>query len=250
VSKAGSAPGPAWRAIRALSVRELRLTLRRGESLLVTIVIPLAVLAFTAAVPLFGVPEPRLGWLLAGTIALAIVATSFVSLSIATAYERHYGVLRRLAAAPLPPGAVVIAKLVAVLAVELAASAMLIAVAAGVLGWRPSGAVSPGVVALAVALGTVTFGALGLVLASVVRAEATLALANGLFLVALLLGGVVVPVDALPEAIRGAASLLPVVPLAELLRAGLGLPGDASGAALALAAWAIVALLLAIRAFR
>ncbi len=55
-------------------------------------------------------------------------------------------------------------------------------------------------------------------MAGALRAEATLALANALFLVFLLLGGVVVPVDRLPDPVAALASLLPAAALSDLLR--------------------------------
>ncbi|MEO8273573.1 MAG: ABC transporter permease, partial [Chloroflexota bacterium] len=91
-----SRPAPALRAVGALAALELRLTARRGENVLVTLIIPVAVLLFfagTSVVPFAGDP---VGFLLPGTIALGIVAAGLVNLGIATAYERSYGVLKRL----------------------------------------------------------------------------------------------------------------------------------------------------------
>ena len=51
---------------------------------------------------------------------------------------------------------------------------------------------------VALLLGTLAFAGLGLLLAGTLRAEATLAVANGLFLAFLLLGGIVLPVADLP----------------------------------------------------
>ncbi len=83
---------------------ELRLTARRGENILVTLVIPVVVLLFFASVGVFPTAIGRpVDFLLPGTLALAVVATSLVNLGIATAYERNYGVLKRLRGAPPPP---------------------------------------------------------------------------------------------------------------------------------------------------
>ena len=51
-------------------------------------------------------------------------------------------------------------------------------------------------------LATVAFAGLGLWMAGTLRGEMTLALANGLYLVLLLLGGMVIPLDELPDAVR------------------------------------------------
>ena len=238
------------RAARAQAGVELRLTARRGENLLAIAVIPVAALVFFASVAVVDVPtEPAVDWLLPGTLALAIIATGLVNLGIATAYERSYGVLKRLGGSPLGRTGLVAAKLAAVGAIVAIQAVLLIAVAA-VIGWRPGPGISPVVLAGALALGTLTFAGLGLLLAGTLRAEATLALANALFLVALLLGGVLVPTSSLPSALATVADLLPAAALSELLRVGFGLGGDALGAAVALAAWGLAALALASRWFR
>ena len=191
---------------------ELRLTARRGENVLVTIVIPVIVLVFFSSLSILptGAASP-VDFLLPGAMALAIIATSLVNLGIATAYERHYGVLKRLGGSPLTRSGLLSAKMLAVLVVEVAQIALLVAVAAGVLGWRPAPSTSILLVAIGLLLGTAAFAGLGLFLAGALRAEATLALANGLFLGFLLLGGIILPISHLPPALEslgvGAASL-------------------------------------------
>ena len=113
-----------------------------------------------------------------------------VSLGIGTAYERHYGVLKRLGALPGSRLTLVVAKTLAVLVVEIV-QVMVLVIVAVILGWKPAG--DPLAVALALVLGTGVFAGIGLLLAGTLRAELTLALANGLFLAFLLLGGIVVP---------------------------------------------------------
>jgi ABC-2 type transport system permease protein len=237
---------------------ELRLALRRGENLLVMVAIPVAVLAFFANLGIgpLGTGPSAVAFLLPGTMALAIIATSLVNLGIATGYERSYGVLKRLGGAPIPRWAVVVAKIAAVLAIEVAQLALLVAVAAILLGWvAPS---TPDLVrrvvllGLGVGLGTMAFAGLGLFLAGRLRAEATLAIANGLFLVFLMTGGIVLPLDHLPGLLATLGALLPSAALADVLRAALA---DSAGGELlrplvVLAAWGIGATALAARTFR
>lgn len=246
-----SGPAPAHRAVAALTAFELRLAARRGENLLVTFLIPAAVLVFLATVSVLPADARSVDSLLPGALALGIIAAGFVSLGIATAYERGYGVLKRLGGAPLPRGALVVAKILAVLAIELAQSALLVAVAVAVLGWRPSGPVSVPLALLAVALGTAAFAGLGLAMAGALRAEATLAVANGVFVGLLLAGGVVVPLDGLPAPVAAVASFLPAAPLAELLRVAFAAEAaNPAPAAVLLAAWAVAGIALAARWFR
>ena len=248
-----SGPAPARQAVLALTGFELRLAARRGENVLVTLVVPAAVLVFLGTVGAAAAGERAIGELLAGTLALGLIAASFVNLGIATAYERHYGVLKRLGGAPLPRGAVVVAKILAVLVIELVQVALLIGLAWLVLGWRPGAPAAPVVAIAALLLGTAAFAGLGLAMAGRLRAEATLALANGLFLALLLVGGIVVPVEQLPPPLATVASLLPAAHLVELWAVALGARGGLGSAApsvLVLGAWAAAGVALAGRGFR
>lgn len=248
----GVRPAPTIRAIAALAALELRLTARRGENVLVTLVIPVAVLLFFAGTSL--VPGTRtdvVGHLLPGSIALTIIASGLVSLGIATGYERSYGVLKRLGGAPLPRWGLIAAKVTAVLVLALVQAGILIAVASLTLDWRPGAGWSPILLVIAIVLGTLAFAGLGLLLAGTLRAEATLALANLLFLAFLMLGGIVLPVDQLPPFLQPAAAILPATALADLLRAALDPGGRATAEpVLILVGWALAASVLAARRFR
>ena len=230
---------------------ELRLTARRGENVLVTIVIPVIVLVFFSSLAILptGGSAP-VDFLLPGTMALAIIATSLVNLGIATAYERHYGVLKRLGGSPLTRGGLLSAKMLAVLVVEVAQVLLLVAVAAGLLGWRPAPGSSIVLVAVGVLLGTFAFAGLGLFLAGALRAETTLAIANGLFLAFLLLGGIILPISHLPPLLEALASVLPAAALADTFRVALGQGGDAAGPVAILVVWGVATIALATRTFR
>jgi ABC-2 type transport system permease protein len=230
---------------------ELRLSARRGENVLVTIVIPAVVLVFFASVGILPTIAGRpVDFLLPGSLALAVIAASLVNLGIATGYERHYGVLKRLGGSPLTRGQLLAAKMAAILAVELAQVVLLLAIAVVGLGWTAPSSVAPGLFVAVLLLGTAAFAGLGLLLAGSLRAEGTLALANALFLVALLLGGIVVPLDHLPGWLAAPAALLPAAALSDGFRVALGTGGDAVPALVNLAAWGAGAVLLATRTFR
>lgn len=247
-----SRPASVTRAAAALTAMELRLTSRRGENILVTLIIPTAVLLFFASAGIVpGIAGRPVDFLLPGALALAIIASGLVNLGIATAYERSYGVLKRLGGSPLPRVGLVAAKIASVVLLEVLQVAVLFGVAIGVLGWSPGGGASIVLFLAAVTLGTLAFAGLGLLLAGTIRAEATLALANGLFLAFLMVGGIVLPIDHLPGPLEPIARLLPAGALSDLLRAALG--GASSGvtaAVVVLAAWAAAAIGLAVRFFR
>jgi ABC-2 type transport system permease protein len=222
------------RALLAQLRIELILSLRRGESLLITLVVPVVLLVFFGAVaaspPDFLVP---------GLLALAVMSTSMVSLGIATAYERYYGALKRLLGSPLPRGSLIAAKTLAVLLIEIVQIALLVAIARLMFGWAPGG--SPLTALIALTLGTAAFAGLGLLMAGTLRAEATLAVANGLYLVFLLLGGFILPLDRLPGPIDLVARVLPAAALTDATRTALSASAQGALGPLALlAAWAVL----------
>lgn len=246
-----SQPASPLAATVAQTVTELRLTARRGENVLVTVIIPAVVLVFFASAGVLPTPSGRpVDFLLPGSIALAIIAASLVNLGIATAYERHYGVLKRLGGSPLTRAGLLVAKMAAVLVVELDQLVLLVAIAVLVLGWSPTPGASPLLLVGVVLLGTLAFAGLGLLLAGALRAEATLALANALFIVAVLLGGIILPLDHLPEPLAAVAGLLPAAALSDALRAALGDGPDLARPLVILLLWGAGSVALAARTFR
>jgi ABC-2 type transport system permease protein len=248
-----SAPASPVAATLTQALMEMRLTARRGENLLAMVGIPVVVLLFFGSIEVLPLPAgggSRITSLLPGTLALAIIATGLVNLGIATAYERSYGVLKRLGGSPLGRTGLVAAKLLTVLVIEAGQVGALIAIAFLVFGWRPGDDASAAVFVGAVLLGTAAFAGLGLAMAGSLRAEATLTLANALFLAFLLLGGLLVPADRLPDPLAQLSGLLPSSALAEAFRAALGSGGDAGRSLVVLALWAAGALLVAVRTFR
>jgi ABC-2 type transport system permease protein len=238
------------RATLAMAASELRLTLRRGETLLATAVLPILVLAFFSSVGFLAIPGRPVDFLLPGSICFAVIATSFVSLGITTGYDRHYGVLKRLGGSPLSRPELIAAKLAVVIVVEAVQVAGLVAVAAVVLDWSAPDGASPLLAVVAILLGTLALAGLGLLLAGLLRAEGMLALANALFVASLVLGGIVVPVSHLPAPLAALAPFLPPAALSEALRVALGSGGDAAGPLAVLAAWGGASVALAARTFR
>jgi ABC-2 type transport system permease protein len=144
----------------------------------------------------------------------------------------------------------VAAKLAAVLALEMLQVVVLFVVAAAFLDWRPGAGTSPALFVAAVLLGTLAFAGQGLLMAGRLRAEATLALANGLFLLFLMVGGIVLPIDHLPGPIAAIAAVLPASALADAFRAALGTGTEVGPSLAILAAWGVGASILAVRTFR
>jgi ABC-2 type transport system permease protein len=248
------APGaaPLVRQIQAQTRMETRLLLRNGEQLLLAVVIPLlALLGGVLASRRLGLDfaHPAVDVLTPGVLALAVLSTSFTSLAIATGFERRYGLLKRLGASPLPRFGLLIGKVLALLGVQLV-QAVVIGGVGMALGWRPGG----GVVGVALAvlgalLGTMAFAALGLTLAGTLRAEATLAAANLVYLLLLAGGGVILPRSSYGAA-GDALRLLPSGALGDVMRDAL-IEGRADAFGLAvLVVWAAGGAVLASRYFK
>lgn len=231
------------------------MTLRRGESLLLTLGIPVLLLVFFSLVDVLptgggghGGDGDPVDFLAPGILALAVMSTAMVSLGIATGFERQYLVLKRLATTPLRRGELLAAKIAAVLAVELVQVVVLVPVALA-LGWELRG--SAALAIAAVGMATAAFAGLGMIMAGTLRAEATLGAANGLYLVLLLLGGMVVPLGELPSALRGLARALPAAALSDALHGSLAASPAVPGRAwVVLAAWAVAAPAVAAATFR
>ncbi|GGI07650.1 ABC transporter permease [Egicoccus halophilus] len=240
---------PLARAVLAQAAMELRLLLRSGESLLVTLGIPLGILGFFSVVEVLPTGDvPAVEFLVPGALAISVAATGLVAVAIQTAFERKYGVLKRLGGTPLPRWGFLVAKGLAVACVLAVQAVLVVALAVGALGWSPQGGAL--LAPVAVLVGAITFTALGLLMAGTLRAEATLALSNALFLVLLVVSGVAFDADALPATLAAIGRALPVGALGEVLRAAFAGEGLAGGALAVVAGWGAVAVALAARRFR
>jgi ABC-2 type transport system permease protein len=243
----GAAPFP--RMVAAQAAMEARLMLRNGEQLLLAVVIPVLVLVGgVSGAHHIGIhfTHPPVDVFTPGVLALAIMSTSFTSLAIATGFERRYGVIKRLGASPLPRSGLLAGKVCALLLVELL-QVVVIGVVGALLGWDPRAGVLGAV--LAFVLGTAAFAGLGLLLAGVLRAEATLAAANLVYLL-LLAGGAVVLPGSSYGAFGHVTAFLPSGALGDALRQALVDGTTAWGALTVLLVWTAIGATLTARTFR
>ena len=240
---------PLGRMVVAHGRFELVQLVRNGEQLLLTVVIPAVLLVLFTRVRVVDLgPGSRVAFLVPGILALAVMSTAFTAQAISTGFERRYGVLKRLGASPLPRGGLLAGKTAAVLVVEAGQVLLLCAVAVA-LGWRPIGANWLAAAAIA-ALGTAAFSGLALLMAGTLRAEGTLAAANLVYLLLLLAGGIVIPLDRFGAAGRTVLQWLPSAALADGLRAALGGAAVPGRVVVVLLAWALLAGTAAARWFR
>ena len=229
---------------------ELRLVLRNGEQLLLTLGIPTMLLVFFSLVDVLptGTEDP-IDFLAPGVLSLAVMSTAMVSLGISTGFERGYHVFKRLGLTPLGTPRLVAAKLTTVVVVELIQFAVLIPIAL-ILGWSSS-ATHWMLAIIGVLLGTFAMGGIGLSIAGRLRPEINLAAQNGLYLLLLLLSGMVFPLTELPQAMRAVSRALPSTALADLIREGLSDAGTRPLFSFGiLLAWAVIAPIVAAVSFR
>jgi ABC-2 type transport system permease protein len=240
---------PLARQVLAQAGMESRLMLRNGEQLLLAVVIPVVVLVG-------GVEGAKhLGLHFAhrpvdvfapGVLALAVMSTAFTSLAIATGFERRYGVIKRLGSSPLPRSGLLLGKIGALLLVEVL-QVVVIATVALLMGWQPD--LSWPAALLAGVRGTAAFASLGLFVAGVLRAEATLAAANLVYLLLMAGGAVVLPSTAY-GAFGGLTRLLPSGALGDALRHATWSGETSWTSLLVLLVWTVVGGVLTARTFR
>ena len=181
-----------WRRILAHAIYELRITLRNGEQVLLSLILPALILVFMTTSSLIQVDSPdRVAAITPGVLALAIMSSAFSGQAIATGFERRAGALRMFATTPLGRSGLLGGKVLGVLGVQ-AAQVIVLGGIAFLLGWSPH-PVGLATVVLWMILGTASFTALGLLLAGTMRAEAVLAGANILWVLLMVGGGTVLP---------------------------------------------------------
>ncbi|WP_422747532.1 ABC transporter permease [Mycobacterium sp. WMMD1722] len=240
-------PAPVAKMLAAQFGLELRLLLRNGEQLLLTMFIPITLLIGLVLLPLGDYGDDRAATFVPAIMALAVISTAFTGQAIAVAFDRRYGALKRLGATALPVWGIIAGKSLAVVAVVALQSILLGAIGLA-LGWRPE-VLGLALGALIIALGTAGFAALGLLLGGTLRAEIVLAVANLAWFVFAGLGALTLEGQAVSAPVAWAARLTPSGALTEALTRAMDLSVDWFGIAV-LAGWGGVAALAALRWFR
>jgi ABC-2 type transport system permease protein len=226
---------------------ELKLLLRNGEQLLLTMFIPITLVVGLTLLPLGSFGDDRAALFVPAVMALAVISTAFTGQAIAVAFDRRYGALKRLGATALPVWGIIAGKSLAVVAVVFLQSIVLGAIGIAV-GWRPHIA-GLALGAVVIALGTAVFAAMGLLLGGTLRAEIVLAVANLLWFVFAGIGALTLEGGMVPTAVQQIARLTPSGALTEALSQAMTLSVDWFGLGV-LAAWGAVAAVCALRWFR
>ena len=242
-------PAPALQRVLAHARMETRILLSNGEQLTVAVALPAMVLIGLWLLPLGRLEGvPAIDTAVAATFATALISTSFTSQAILTGFDRRNGVLRWVATTTLGRGGYLAGKILATLATHVLQVTVL-GIIALIIGWRPGLLGLLGAVPIWL-VGTIAFGALGLLVAGTLRTEAVLAVSNLVFLLLVSVGGVAFPATAYPRILGGLVDLLPSGALGELMRAALAAGPFSPGSALVLLAWAVAGVLAVVRWFR
>ncbi|WP_421840215.1 ABC transporter permease [Mycobacterium sp.] len=243
-------PSAVARMLAAQFKLELKLLLRNGEQLLLTMFIPITLLIGLSLLPLGSFGQNRAATFVPIIMALAVISTAFTGQAIAIAFDRRYGALKRLGATPLPVWGIIVGKSLAVVAVVFL-QAIILGTIGFALGWRPAlAALTLG--AAVIALGTAGFAALGLLLGGTMRAEIVLAVANLMWFVFAGFGALTVETTVIPTAVKWVARLTPSGALTEALSQASHVPPfsvDWFGVVV-LVGWGTLAALAARRWFR
>ncbi|MEN4472894.1 ABC transporter permease [Mycolicibacterium cosmeticum] len=226
---------------------ELKLLLRNGEQLLLTMFIPITLLIGLTLMPLGSFGTDRAATFAPAIMALAVISTAFTGQAIAVAFDRRYGALKRLGATALPVWGIIAGKSLAVVTVVFLQSILLGAIGIA-LGWRPA-VLGLLLGAVVIALGTASFAALGLLLGGTLKAEIVLAVGNLAWFVFAGLGALTLEGGLVPHTVAWIARLTPSGALTEALTQAMTLSVDWFGI-IVLAVWGGVAALCALRWFR
>lgn len=226
---------------------DLRAAVRDNEQLLLTVGIPAALLIFFSTVDVLptGTDDP-VQFLAPSVLALAVLSMAFVRLAISLGFDRGFGAIRRFAATPLRVSEFWLAKLAVTVVLTIGQCVLLGGIALA-LGWSPTLHLS---FLGAFALGVITFVGLAFVVAGLTDGLKALALANGLYIVLLLVSGIVFELGELPGWLQSVVKCLPSTALAELFRSGLEGASGPAWAWLTLLVWAALSPVLAVRFFR
>jgi ABC-2 type transport system permease protein len=240
--RAGSKSAPPARRILSQAVFDTRNVLRNGENLLLTLVIPVAVLLLALRTPLGS--DRTAGQALVAAIGLGVLATSFASQAISTGFDRRYGVLCMLGLTPLGIRGLLAARTIVSILIIALQIVILTGLTWVLAGWTSTDLGLVVQAGIAILLAVWGFTAWALTLAGALRAEANLAVANAIFLLLMFGGGLAIPLDSLPWA--GLAQWLPTGALVQ----AMSTPPIAGLSILVLLIWGAVGTAMATRFFR
>ncbi|PDO10034.1 MAG: ABC transporter permease [Candidatus Reconcilbacillus cellulovorans] len=191
-------------------------------------------------------------FLVPGIVAMMIMSNNINGVAGQIASWRERGVLRRMRSTPLSAETFISAQITARLLLNGVQAVVVLLLGRLVFGTEVRG--SWATVLFYVVLGTLTFMAIGFIIAGVAKTpESAGPIAGVVSLPMMFLGGVFFPVSDMPEWFQPVVNALPLAPLAtalrEVMNVGAGL-GDTWREAALLGCWLLVSFAVAGRTFR
>ena len=227
---------------------EFRLNVKNGEQFLLLIIIPIAIFVTLTQTSIIGGTKWEIARALSVSVTISVLAAGFTSLAIATAFERRSGTLVTMGVTPITRVELVIGKTLSTFYLAAISTAVLMIVAV-IIGWRPS--ISASITPLILILGIASVSGLAFLLAGTVRAEAVLALANGIFVIAMIFGGIIFQYSGIAGNV---INMFPPAALSNCMAHALdAVPTDSPSILLsvgALFAWSLIGTLAAAKFFK
>ena len=210
-------------ALQRMTWVELKLFLREPAALFFTLAFPVMILLLFSALfgnqPVQGFPDLRtVDVMTPAYTGMVIGTTALLGLPITLAGYRQQGILRRLRATPLHPATILTAQVLVNLLMTIVGISLLIVTAYFVYDLRmPDAPVS---VALAFVIATLSFFALGFVLAGLVASARTAQILGQVifFPMFFLSGAAGIPREMFPDTLRRVSDFLPLTYVVELVQ--------------------------------
>lgn len=227
---------------------EFLLNARNSEQALLLVLIPIVILFVLTKTTIIGGENTELSLAFATVVTVSTFAAGFTSLAIATAFERRSETLVFLGTTSLTRVEVVLAKSLGSFLLAMFAGLFTL-IAALILGWNPT--LLTLLVPLWIMLGVISVSGFAYLLAGTLRAEAVLAIANGIFVLVLMFGGVIFTFN---ESITNVLEFFPPLALKNVIE--FSVAGANSGdinvikAMCVLIVWGLVGHMLASRFFK
>ena len=228
---------------------EFLLNARNSEQILLLVLIPIVILIVLTKTTIIGGDTTELALALATVLTVSTFAAGFTSLAIATAFERRSETLVFLGTTSLTRVEVVLAKSLGSFLLAIFAGLFTFA-AAMILGWTPTPLTL--LIPLWILLGVFSVSGFAYLLAGTLRAEAVLAIANGIFVIVLMFGGVIFTFG---TSITNVLEFFPPLALKNLIQFSVTDGSEISGinvikAMSILTVWGVIGHMLASRFFK
>jgi ABC-2 type transport system permease protein len=240
-----SAMGLAWEQFRF----ERKVFWRNPSAAFFNFLLPLLLLVLIATA--FGSDQSELEILIPGVAGMGVLATTFTALAYNLTLLREEGILKRIRGTPMPTPAYLVGYIGSATFNAILQVAFVVTIGNVLYGvdWPQDPLMLVGFTVL----GVICFAGLGVAFSHIIpNEEAAPAYMNAVFLPVIFISGVFYSADDLPDALKAVAEVLPLKHLIDGLSEAIvgGGSADVGTAALVVAAWAAVALFLAVRFFR